>query len=521
MMFWRQPAQPPSELERCIDAARAPGAPGDADASRRASFADRASLEARAAEADALREALAAQQKKHAADLELMAPLPRAVAVDASVLGESIGATGLGRGVEAVDSRGSGRIDRINIVEAAERVRALPATPVASPAGTCEGGRSAEVVVEAKLDDLLTDPESIAPGAAILDRKHCRVALATWRGRRVVTKRSWESRLSEGYRELALLATLEHPNIVRLLAASLTPPQRPVLVLEHCGGGTLEMLMRRRQERGLGEQKSRNFARHLAEALAYLHGQRPAIIHRDVKPSNILIADDGRVKLADFGLGRLFPGSNANDMYTMTGTTGTYRYMAPEVFREEPYSLKVDVFSWAMVFWYMLNGTPPYALKDVEELRRVHTHTHARPSRLRCTASRARHCLEAAWAEEPGDRPSAEDIVVALRDGPRPKKKRAARAWTAPCGDSSRVVAPGPGSSRAPPAPAPRARPGDGSTVPTPWETTTAEPSTPVAEVVTVTQIAPDPSGRTSPPPELGTPPRARRERAPAKCAVM
>ncbi|KAH8052200.1 protein kinase [Aureococcus anophagefferens] len=456
MMFWRQPAQPPSELERCIDAARAPGAPGDADASRRASFADRA-----------------------------------------------------------------GRIDRINIVEAAERVRALPATPVASPAGTCEGGRSAEVVVEAKLDDLLTDPESIAPGAAILDRKHCRVALATWRGRRVVTKRSWESRLSEGYRELALLATLEHPNIVRLLAASLTPPQRPVLVLEHCGGGTLEMLMRRRQERGLGEQKSRNFARHLAEALAYLHGQRPAIIHRDVKPSNILIADDGRVKLADFGLGRLFPGSNANDMYTMTGTTGTYRYMAPEVFREEPYSLKVDVFSWAMVFWYMLNGTPPYALKDVEELRRVHTHTHARPSRLRCTASRARHCLEAAWAEEPGDRPSAEDIVVALRDGPRPKKKRAARAWTAPCGDSSRVVAPGPARA-APPAPLRPGSPlGDGSTVPTPWETTTAEPSTPVAEVVTVTQIAPDPSGRTSPPPELGTPPRARRERAPAKCAVM
>ena len=46
----------------------------------------------------------------------------------------------------------------------------------------------------------------------------------------MVTKRSWESRLSEGYRELALLATLEHPNIVRLLAASLTPPQRPVLV---------------------------------------------------------------------------------------------------------------------------------------------------------------------------------------------------------------------------------------------------------------------------------------------------
>ena len=69
-----------------------------------------------------------------------------------------------------------------------ERLMALPLPDAASEAER-SSATSKDRAPEAKLDDLLTDPESIAPGAAILDRKHCRVALATWRGRRVVTKR--------------------------------------------------------------------------------------------------------------------------------------------------------------------------------------------------------------------------------------------------------------------------------------------------------------------------------------------
>ena len=62
--------------------------------------------------------------------------------------------------------------------------------------------------------------------------------------------------------------------------------------------------------------------------------------------------------MSDFGLARVFPGGFANDQFTMTGTTGTYRYMAPEVFREQPYSMKIDVFSWAMVCYYLVAGAP-------------------------------------------------------------------------------------------------------------------------------------------------------------------
>ena len=203
-----------------------------------------AELEAKAAEAAALRAELQAARDRHAEELAALAklttPLPRAVAVDQS-LRPAQAPQGLGRGVEAVDSRGSGRIDRINLIESEDRVPVLAARVSFDGAppddGHAEGAEEAaaseraEVVVETRLDDLLTEDGAIEHGAAILDRKHCRVALATWRGRRVVCKQSRESRLGEGYRELALLATLRHPNIVRLLAASLETPTEPKLVL--------------------------------------------------------------------------------------------------------------------------------------------------------------------------------------------------------------------------------------------------------------------------------------------------
>ena len=341
-----------------------------------------------------------------------------------------------------------------------------------------------------------------------------------------------ESRLGEGYRELALLATLRHPNIVRLLAASLETPTEPKLVLELCSGGTLEMVMRRRQERGLSEHRARTYALQLAEALAYLHGQRPAVIHRDVKPSNILIDDSGCVKLADFGLGRLFPGASSNDMYAMTGTTGTLRWMAPEVFREEPYSLKVDVFSWAMVVWYMIKGAPPYSFKDVRELRRIHTKTHARPSKLRFSSAKMRHAVEAAWAEDAGARPRAEDLVVALREPlkpPRTTKSFFPSGCTCEAAGHVSPRRPTPESpSRVVPLGARPASPmgsADGSTAPTPLQRTTAamanphddEPSTPLADwVQTEVQVAPDSPSR--PPPQRLRPRHSAR--APA-CALM
>ena len=99
----------------------------------------------------------------------------------------------------------------------------------------------------------------------------------------------------------------------------------------------------------------------------------------------------------------------------MTGETGTVRWMAPEAFRGDPYSLKVDRYSWAMVAWFALRGQAPYAEKTLKDLRRTHLELHDRPPlKGRPTNSGVASLLSLAWAEAPGDRPEAASLSRAL-----------------------------------------------------------------------------------------------------------
>ena len=87
------------------------------------------------------------------------------------------------------------------------------------------------------------------------------------------------------------------------------------------------------------------------------------VMHRDLKPSNCLIDSYGRLKLCDFGLSKVVPvdREEREASYKMTGETGTYRFMAPEVYRREPhYDEKVDVYSFAMIFYNLLSGQAPW-----------------------------------------------------------------------------------------------------------------------------------------------------------------
>ena len=105
-------------------------------------------------------------------------------------------------------------------------------------------------------------------------------------------------------------------------------------------------------------QLVRSWAIELAQALAYLHQCKPPIIHRDLKPDNILLADNGSIKLADFGLSKICL-SEGRGQYQMTGETGTLQYMAPEVMRSEHYNKSVDIYSFALVLWFLVHGENP------------------------------------------------------------------------------------------------------------------------------------------------------------------
>ena len=123
-------------------------------------------------------------------------------------------------------------------------------------------------------------------------------------------------------------------------------------------------------------KRALRYAIMFAQGMNYLHLCSPPIIHRDLKPANLLLDFSDTLKVADFGLAKLRPdvktkrkppgaagsgsGGDDDDVVCMTGETGSYRFMAPEVFRHEQYSEKVDVYSFALILYNMLSGHAPW-----------------------------------------------------------------------------------------------------------------------------------------------------------------
>jgi hypothetical protein len=162
--------------------------------------------------------------------------------------------------------------------------------------------------------------------------------------------------------ELDIHARLSHMHIVNLVGAGVTSKGYRFIVLERLDGGTLSQVLGydtriRDRRRRFWKKKSFSFlevlthARSLAAALAYLHGRAlPGcmVIHRDLKPDNIGFTLDGTLKVLDFGLARLVENSSpySDQVYHMSGETGSLRYMAPEVADSRPYNHKADVYSF-------------------------------------------------------------------------------------------------------------------------------------------------------------------------------
>jgi len=162
-------------------------------------------------------------------------------------------------------------------------------------------------------------------------------------------------------REARLLATLEHPGIVRYVAHGQTPDGLPFIAMEWLEGYDLE---RRLAERPLTVEESLLLLRQIAEALSVSH--RRGIVHRDIKPSNLFLRDGdiARVTLLDFGIARDGSPSSgaAARVLTRTGAlVGTPSYMAPEQARgRTQLTPSADIFSLGCLLYECLTGRPPF-----------------------------------------------------------------------------------------------------------------------------------------------------------------
>jgi serine/threonine-protein kinase len=215
--------------------------------------------------------------------------------------------------------------------------------------------------------------------------------------------------LSRFERELDILKTLRHPNIVRSFGGTCEGNQR-FYAMELVEGGTLDKLL---EERGkFSAEVTVQFALQMSAGLAYAHER--GVVHRDVKPGNFLLTPAGKLKLSDFGLATV----EAASKITAAGKTmGTFPYMAPEQIRgRPPVSPQTDLYALGCVIFEMLTGRTPFTGETPAEV--MHKHLEATPPRISDFADDCPMSLESLVADllekEPSHRP-ASAVVVAKR----------------------------------------------------------------------------------------------------------
>ncbi len=171
---------------------------------------------------------------------------------------------------------------------------------------------------------------------------------------KVVSSPLWSSLLEDRFRrERQILAQLRHPNIAAFLDGGVTEDGLPFLVMEYVDG---ERIDRYCDTRGLGIRERLELFLQVCRAAAFAHQQ--LVVHRDIKPGNILVTGSGEAKLVDFGLARPIEEASARDDNPTLYLTP--QYSSPEVLRGRPAAVSDDVYSLGVLLYELLTGKRPF-----------------------------------------------------------------------------------------------------------------------------------------------------------------
>ena len=208
----------------------------------------------------------------------------------------------------------------------------------------------------------------------------CEVWLGSYYSNKVAIKKQKSSdKISntEFKRELDVLQSFQHPNLVNCIGAVYSFPQ--CLILEYCAGGDLFKLLHKRKDVNLSWPQRLKILKDVCQGMDYLH--QNSFIHRDLKSLNLLLStpintpsDPVHIKISDFGLTRKY----TEDDF-MTGRLGTCHWMAPEILKSSKYTLKADVYSFAIVIYETITREYPYKGKRQEEISRQVVNDNLRP----------------------------------------------------------------------------------------------------------------------------------------------
>ncbi|KAI8470540.1 MAG: kinase-like domain-containing protein [Monoraphidium minutum] len=210
---------------------------------------------------------------------------------------------------------------------------------------------------------------------------------------------------SEFLQEVSIMRKVRHKNVVQFIGACTRKPNL-CIVFEYMSHGSVYDWVRR--EGPLKLSQVLKVAVEVSRGMDYLHQRK--IIHRDLKAANLLLDDNGTVKIADFGVARMIE-SNGH----MTAETGTYRWMAPEVIEHKPYDEKADVFSFGVVLWELLTCKIPYS--DMTPLQAAVgvVQKGLRPALPQNCPQAVADTMLACWDASPAHRPTFKELTPQLQ----------------------------------------------------------------------------------------------------------
>src|SRR5918996_479892 len=172
-------------------------------------------------------------------------------------------------------------------------------------------------------------------------------------------------------REAQAAAGLNHPSVVAVFDTG-SGGNAHYIVMEYVEGETLDDLLKR--EGKLPPDRARDIAAEVARALGVAHAS--GLVHRDVKPGNVMLTADGRVKVMDFGIAR----AAADDKLTQTGTVlGTAAYISPEQAQGRQVDPRSDVYSVGCVLYELVTGRRPFTADSAVAVANMHVHEEPTP----------------------------------------------------------------------------------------------------------------------------------------------
>mmetsp|Transcript_32863 Transcript_32863/g.75150 ORF Transcript_32863/g.75150 Transcript_32863/m.75150 type:complete len:295 (-) Transcript_32863:105-989(-) len=259
------------------------------------------------------------------------------------------------------------------------------------------------------------DPAELKRGEAIDEGSTSQVLRGTYRGVSVAIKvfklnvANMQRKKQEAMcRELAIMAGVDHPNVVKMLGV--VPDQHVQIVTELCLGGSVFSLLYEHADVKLSWKQRLKMLTDIAVAMGYLHYFDPPIIHRDLKSLNLLLADpvtsskcEPVVKVTDFGLARLVDWENGGP----TNGVGTIHWMAPEVLLGHAYDERADVYSYGCIMFELIYNKVPFQDVDPSRLAKlkkmgVCPQSDERPA---LCPDALHDLMETCWKQEPKLRP--------------------------------------------------------------------------------------------------------------------